>query len=186
MSPDHARCRRRRRATGCRGSRRHGCASRSRRSRGAIGLFPVLRIYPEAPWHVSAGYRSRAARFAGRPPAGGRNISPEDQRSLIPPGALAGCPRAPGALTPGPAALAGENSIFPRFSTRVRPARRRPVGSPARWGCFWFRAGSGPPGSCTITMVKSEIGGHMCHFGSGALLSLPQSLCITLIVWRGL
>ena len=164
MPPDHARCRR---------SRRRGCASRSRRSRGAIGLFPVLRIYPEAPWRVSAGYRSRAARFAGRPPAGWRKIGPEDQRSLIPPGALAGRPRAPGIPVSGPAAAVGGNKFFIRFSTRVRPARRRPVGSPAppgEWGWLRSRAGSG---SCATARVKFEIGERVCHSGSGALSSLP-------------
>jgi len=173
MPPDHARCRRSRRSTGCRGSRRRGCALRSRRSRGAIGLFPVLRIYPEAPWHVSAGYRSRAARFAGRLPAGWRKIGPEDQRSLIPPGALAGRPRAPGIPVSGSAAAVGRNKFFIRLSTRVRPARRRPVGSlapPGEWG--WFRSRAGP-GSCATTRVKFEIGGRVCHSGSGALSSLP-------------
>ncbi len=173
MPPDHARCRRSRRSTGCREPRRRGCASRSRRSRGAIGLFPVLRIYLEAPWHVSAGHRSRAARFAGRLPAGWRNIGPEDQRSLIPPGALAGWPRAPGTLAPGSAAAVGGNKFFIRFSTRVRPARRRPVGSlapPGEWG--WFRPRAGP-GSCATTRVKFEVGGRVSHSGSGALFSLP-------------
>ena len=173
MPPDHARCRRSRRSTGCRGSRRRGCALRSRRSRGAIRLFPVLRIYPEAPWHVSAGYRSRAARFAGRLPAGWRKIGPEDQRSLIPPGALAGRPRAPGIPVSGSAAAVGRNKFFIRLSTRVRPARRRPVGSlapPGEWG--WFRSRAGP-GSCATTRVKFEIGGRVCHSGSGALSSLP-------------
>jgi len=136
---------------------------------GAANL-PGSTVARLGPRRVSAGYRSRAARFAGRPPAGWRKIGPEDQRSLIPPGALAGRPRAPGTLVSGSAAAVGRNKFFIRFSTRVRPARRRPVGSLARRGCFWFRAG---PGSCATTRVKFEIGGRVCHSGSGALSSLP-------------